>query len=152
MPARLNVQYMDYDEEISTVSVEGVSIGAANFDAQAALQDALIAALNDVTLGAHTATTRVSSFGKLTLTPPADNNAQRERKWLVQMHDNVTLDRLSFEIPCADLSLLSSQAKGEMDSDVAAYTALVTAIENYVQSPKGNAVVVDRIVHVGRNI
>lgn len=81
----------------------------------------------------------------------ADPYAQRETKARVEMTDLANNRENTFEIPCPDLTKLDTQGKffDLTDADIA---ALVTWIENNVVSRDGNAVVVDRIRHVGRNI
>jgi hypothetical protein len=150
MAGKASWSYVDYDMEVGTVSVNCVGLTAENFDAQETLRAALHTALTGVTLGSLFKYEK----GNQTLaskSQPGDENAQRESKWLVMFEDNVTFKQYSFEIPCADLSLLKAEGK-EMDISAGAGASLVSAIEAYVLSVSGNSVTVQRVVHVGRNV
>lgn len=152
MPSRLTVSLWDYDKEPSSVTMEGLTITAANLDAQNTMMDAIETAIAGVSLGVIFKDTRVFDYSLIAGTPPNDKDAQREKKWLVRMHDAVTFKPHKIEIPCADLSLLDDQNKGSMDSSDAAYTALEAALQNYIRTEAGNPVIVDEIVFVGRNL
>lgn len=150
--SRLSLTLLDHGGEQSNVSFQGASIGAANFDAQVALHEALVLAVQDITTMNVTKRMNIASEAILTSSRPADPYAQREIKWLVRYHDNVTGDRLTVTIPGADLSLLDVNTE-RMDPANAAYTAFVTAFQDYVKAGEvvDNAVVVDEIIFVGRN-
>jgi len=152
MPSRLSVSFWDYDKEPSTVTVEGLQITAANLDAQNTMMDAIETALAGVSLGVIFKDTRVFDYSLIAGTPPNDKEAQREKKWLVKMHDAVTFKPHKLEIPCADLSLLDDQNKGSIDKTSGAYTALESALQNYIRTEAGNPVIVDDVVFVGRNL
>jgi hypothetical protein len=155
MTARLQLTYLDYDSEKSRVRFDGVTITAANLEAQFLLQDAIVDAIAGVSLCTHMTTERIASVGNIGATPPTDDAAQRENKWLIMMHDAVTLRKFRHEIPGADTSLLADGAPGSrkyMDPEGAEYLALKAAIEDYAKSPAGNAVVVDYAMYVGRSL
>lgn len=140
----------DYDGEITTTSVSVPVITAANFDAQATLRNALMAAIQGITLGEYQRT----EFGNVVLSSiskASDTGAQREKKWLVDYHDTTSLKRYSFEIGCADDAQLDAQDRAHAeigDGDVV--DAFVTAAEAYILSPTGGAIVIDEITFVGR--
>jgi len=142
----------DYDNEVGAWHVRSATLTAANFDAQATLRDALSAAVVDITVG----TIVKQDYGNreaVALGPDANEESQRELKWLVQYHDNTTLDRYSIEIPCADVLELDPNDRAHADiGDAGHVDAFVTAFEAYVLSKAGNAVTVDEITLVGRNI
>jgi len=144
--------YLDYDGERSTVSIHTTPLTAANFDAQVALQDAFVVALSEMTLGNRGnwayGNRRLLSNTKASLT-----TAQRESKWLIQWHDNVTLDKGTTEIPCANSAMLDPDDRKHANiGDSGNVDAFVTAFEAVALSKLGNAITVDEITHVGRNV
>lgn len=144
--------YVDYDGEATTFQVKAADLTAANFDAQVALQVALGAATNGICLGAL----KKIEYGNVIDSPVLESDeptAQRELKWLVKYHDATTADKLRLTIGTADPAALDPNARKQAyigDGDVV--DAFVTAFEAYVLSPLGNAVEIDQIVLVGRNI
>jgi len=151
MPGKFNLAFMDYDRERATFGVHTVVITDANFVAQDAFMDALKAAVDAVTLGQIYKDTRTYEVDYAIPSPPATPTAQRELKWLVKGYDSVLLTPWSVEIPTADLTLLEENT-GRMDPLDAAYTTLVSAIQDLALSIAGNTVVVEEIVLVGRNL
>lgn len=82
----------------------------------------------------------------------ASQNAQRELKWLVSYHDAVTLDKHSLEIPCADANLIAGNTTN-MDLAAGAGLAFLTAFEAHCIAPiTGNAVELDSVELIGRNL
>jgi len=151
--------YIDYDGETSTTSINIVDVTAANFDAvNTAMQD-FNAAVQALTLGDLLA--RNTSVKTPTLNDaPNDPLAQRETKWLVQYRATqsgaVDLGRVyNVELPCADLSLLSSGTdilwKAPATPPVGPIADFITEFEANVLSPAGSTVTVRAIRHVGRN-
>jgi len=142
---------LDYDSELSTMSVAITELDAANMVAQIEAVDDLWEAVEAVSLGnfVKRAMGNQSSVAKAAA---ASFHAQRETKWLVRYTDNITGKPGKFEIPCADLELLDPNARKQMAAG-AAQTALVAAIQAVVKSDVGNAItVVLPITHVGRNL
>lgn len=79
----------------------------------------------------------------------ASKNAQRELKWLVALHDAVTLETMEFTVPCADANLISGNT-ANMDLGAGAGLAFKTAVDAHCHNPKtGNAVVVDSVRLIG---
>lgn len=152
MGARLVLSIRDNGAEIGTVTLPGISMGAANFDAQVALQVALQTAIADLSLGTIYKQMRVASEAIVGLSLPA-KGVQREDKWLVRYHDNVTGQQLRLEIPCYDSSLLID-GKETIDKTTAEYIAFKAAFEAYVvhevEPGNDNAVVVDDLVFMTR--
>lgn len=150
MPARLVLTYLDYGGEKSVIEFKGASMGAANFDAQVTLQDALETALLPFTLGTKHKRSRVASEVVLSSSLPVSVYAQRESKWLIRYHDNVTGKKYRTEIPTADLTQLDVN-QGIVSPSDPQFVALKAAFEAYVLSEAGNAVIMDSVTHVGRN-
>lgn len=153
---KLIVTFRDYGEppERSAVQVAGPDMTAGNFAAEATLIDSLVAAIEGMSLGTKTKTSRVAVEAPYPETQPASPYAQRETKWLVRFRDTVTGEKGSLEIPCADLTLLDSTSQGKADMANASVAAFVSAYEAYALSPAGvrGQVEIYEIVHVGRNI
>lgn len=150
---KLVLTYRDYGPtgERSTAIFEGVDLTAGNFDAQVTEQNALRNAVNAITLGELTKVTRVAVESPQPGANPASPFAQRELKWLVRYHDDVTGKRATLEIPCADLAKLDPNNEDIADTSDADIAAFITAFEAYVLGPSGNNAVVDQIVFVGRD-
>lgn len=149
---RLNVRYEDYDGEVSTMRVEPIELTAANFDAQVAAAIAFMDAIAAITLGLKTGFQHMNDT-KTILGPSSDQDAQRERKWLVQYHDGITFKRYTTEIPCADLAQLDPNDRGNANiGDGGVVDAFVSAWEAFVVTPDGNTAIIDEITHVGRNV
>lgn len=83
---------------------------------------------------------------------PANGEAQREKKWLVRVTDDVTGEKGSFEIPCADLTGTLVAGTNLMDLSAGVGATLQTQIETNVESRDGNAVSVQSVEFVGRNL
>lgn len=148
---KLTLTYYDESQESSNARFTGVEIDEVNLVAQTAAMTALIAAVNGITMGTLIKSVRQFDEDNFAKTKPGDNEAQREKKWLVTYEDNVTFKHYTSELPCADLSLLSGDGE-KADMTDAAVIAFVTAFEGYVLSPADNAVSVIEIRYVGRNL
>jgi len=151
MGSFFDLTILDFGGEKTVSKFQGISIGAVNFDAQVILQDALETAVNALTIGTINKRRRIASEATVSSTLPAEA-AQREQKWLVMYHDNVTGKKYHMEIGCADTALLAANSE-QMDHTLGAYTAFVTAFEGYVKQGEvvDNAVIVDDVILVHRN-
>lgn len=85
-------------------------------------------------------------------TPPADLNAQRERKWLVTYEDTSTFAEYQVEIPVAKTAGLLVANTDLGDLSAADWVTWIAAFETLARSPEGNTVNVLRAQLVGRNI
>jgi len=151
MSGGLTMSYVDYGEEVATCTFNGAEMTVLNFEAQASLIDALVTAVEAVVKGTFWKEVRRAVLERSSKVPPVSTDAQRERKWIIIYEDNTTYKHYNTELPCADLSLLKANSD-EMDISAGAGAALVSAFEDYVLSPDGNAVTVLKVVHVGRNL
>lgn len=152
--SRLSVSFLDYDEEVSIVSIDGPEFetDGSDFVLMRGYQETLRTAIKNVSLGTEKVYHETYSTDLVGVSPPEEQGAQRELKWLVLMHDAVNNKKLRIQIPCADTSLLDDENRQQMDMDAVEWTALKAAIEAYAESPYGNAVVVDKAILVGRNL
>lgn len=151
MTSSVELGSVDFSQEKSRFQVYVPTVTAANFDATVTAIDTVQAAVNGVVLQATSR--RVLKAEDVPYGPASvDPVAQRESKWRVTFTDAVTPNgNGSFEIPCADLTLLLP-GSGEMDTTAGAGLTLKNAIEANLVSRLGNAITVDKIIHVGRNI
>jgi len=151
MPAFYSRVLKDYDGENTTLRVAINEINAGNI-ADIVTQTANFgAALNDITLGSLQAL----RYGNETISaspPPADPYAQRELAWLVRYTDNSTGKRQHMTIGTADPTMLDANNRGFADPDKTEVAAFIDAFEAMVVSDAGNAVTVESIQLVGRNI
>lgn len=149
----------DHGGEVGTWQMHGLLIDDANFVANQALRDAMVLAINNVTLGV----TIYHDYGGLyTIVNPisdaASVSAQRENKILVRYHDVTTLEKLTYTLPTVDLPALTFLTEANDMVQIsgagasAAVVALVTAHEDFVVNPRtNNLTLVDSIEYVGRN-
>lgn len=151
MAGKYSLSLVDYSKERSAAGMHLPAYTAANFVAQEALVATLKAAIIATTLMNWTTDTRTVDVLKQAIVYPTDQDAQREKKWLVRATDDVTGKPVQFEIPGADLTLLQT-ASDAMDIAAGSGLALKNAIEAVVVSDVANAITVGDIVYVGRNL
>jgi len=156
--------FEDYNAEKSSMAMNIGPITVLNFAAVRDAIDDLKTAVGGLTLGEQRKTTISEQFSESSAAV-TNQNAQRERKWLVSYRDVTqffdvanTISNVGFgnvyqvEVPTADLSLLTG------NSDILPLTqtqaaAFVTAFEAVQNSPTGgNEIEVIEIRHVGRNL
>jgi hypothetical protein len=112
----------------------------------------LFNAIDGVCIGSLVKSTLVTRTDKDagTSTRPASSAAQKEVRFKVFFTDDTNSKKGSFEIPCADLSLLSG-GSDVLDITAGAGLTLVTQVEANVLSIDGNAITVDRVELYTRN-
>lgn len=156
---------MDYDREVATVSFNTAAITAVSLPGTLTQFGALRTALQGIIAGVLVGEGLYVNRTKLANTPPTDEDAQRERKWLVTYEDTTEFfdpptnaipnagyrQLFSAEIPAADPvgRLLENTDIADLDNED--IDDFVTAWEALVKSPYGGAVNVVRITLVGRN-
>lgn len=151
MTSDLNVTYIDYSMERSTAGFRGVTLTAANFDAQATLMNSLVGATQAIVLGTKVKDQRIAVVTTFTETKPTSPFAQRENKWLVRYTDNVTPNgNGSMEIPAPDLQFLNNEGTF-LDLTTTEGAAFETAFNAFQRSRLGNAVTLVSVQYVGRN-
>jgi len=151
--ARHVITYVDYGGEKSSVAFHTVPIdgAAVDWDTEEAKRTAMETAIGGITLGLLAQDSFVQA-NLISLLNSADTGAQREKKWLVQYHDTVTLKRFTLELPCADTSKLDPNDRANAhigDGDVV--DAFITAFQTNAKTPDGASPIVDEITFVGRN-
>jgi hypothetical protein len=145
--------YKDYDSELSNVQIYHDLLSSANFTTLTGLLVTMYAAMDLLQTGTPSAYRFANDYPLAPANPPSDPYAQREIKWRVDYHDNVTGEPFYITIPCADLSLLDPNDRAHAHiGDADKVDAFVTAFNAVAKSPRGNAVTIDEITAVGRNI
>ena len=154
MPNRslFTIGYLDYSREVSHVKFNVTPIDVTNYTAVNAALDTLRQKLDAIVLGSVNSADRILDAGLGGGTPPGDVNAQRERKWLLTLRDDVTNRKFKTEIPTAKLSGLLAPASDMADLTQTAWTDLATAIHAVVTSPDGNTVTLVAAKHVGKRL
>lgn len=149
--------FADFDGEESTAKFPGTPLTAANFDAEIALIATLRAGVNGIQRGKELKYSVNALVSPQAAGRASDEEAQREEKCVVRYHDSVTFKPGTLTIPCVDMTLQLTGHPGAFfidgeGNEESEWTTFVAAFEAYVSGAGGNAVVVDEIVHVGRNL
>lgn len=148
----ITLSVWDYDSETGTFKCPGTEIDELNFVAENAKMAALFLAVNAVSKGVIYKDVRTFAAEQISGTPPGDDTAQRENKWLCRLTEATTFRKLKLEIPCADTSKLDVNSKGQMDKSGQAYLDLKAAIEAYYVSDRNLTVTLGDVIFVGRNL
>lgn len=149
MTSLFSVTYIDYANKPSTVSVRGIDLTGANFDAQNTLMDTLKSAMDDVVIANEITDKRTASVTQTAKVLPANPDAQRGQKWSVSGTDTVTGAAAGFEIPGADQDQLTGNTN-VLDLTAGNGLALKNAIEAFAVSVAGNPIAVSSITLVSR--
>lgn len=152
MPAKWNLQYLDYSGERSSASWYQAKPSGAAFDVVSweALADDIADAIDAITLGTQgkrTYSTEVLSGSDVL---PASPVAQRETGLRVFFQDDVTGDKYSMVLPCPDLALLAAPGTDNVDLTITEMAAFVTAFEAGAISKALNSVTVTGAKIIGR--
>lgn len=147
-----SVTFLDFSNEKTTSQFHFDAVTALNIADFLADFGDLRGAMEGIVIGTLAADSWTGDATKYGNSPPADVNAQRERKWLVVYEDVTSLALYNMEIGTADFT-----ARLLDDTDLADLTqteiaAFVTAFETLARSPEGNNVNVVQIRAVGRAI
>lgn len=157
---------LDHSKERSSFTFHTGAVTAVSLPGLLTQFGALRTAIEDITLGVMNSE-RLQVFStKLSNTPPSDENAQIERKWLVTYEDNLPFfddpvnaipnegygSLFQMEIPTAELVGRLLPFSDEADLADGQIAAFVTAFEAIARSPYGGTVNVIKIVAVGANL
>lgn len=130
--------------KVTSTTVFAADLTALNIDAQETAVTDFVAAVGAVSLGESRGIVYQHEIDPGNADFPADEQAQRENKWLVSCReDGGGLNAVTFTIPCANLEFLGLD--GENMETGAERSALITAIETLVLSNDGVPVVVESI-------
>lgn len=138
--------------ESGVVSLPVTALTAANYTAKKALIDALITAMEGITIGNPAKSEVVIDRQVISTSPAATAQAQRENKFLMRYHGNTLGQKFQASIPTADLDQLMTNSEF-VDLTAGNGLALKTAFEAIVVSPNdgGEGTVLDSVQFVGRN-
>lgn len=147
--AKLSIPVTDYANKGSTVKVP-VPDAIADLDITSVFN-----AVDGMTIGnlgqsvLETATPKDAGPGGA----PANQDAQREYKWLCYFSDNVTGKEYMLEVPCSDLALLAAGTEAMNLADAGAGQEFKTQFDAFVIAPlTGNAVTLNKVESIGRNL
>lgn len=157
---------LDHNGEKSTTSFYTGNITAVSLPDTLTEFGQLRVAVEGITLGTVAQESLKVFDTKLSNTRPADQNAQRERKWLVVYEDNLPFfddpvnaipnegyrKVFTFEIATADIANRLVTNTDEADLTNAGIAAFKTAFEQIARSPYGGTTTVIKLVAVGRNL
>jgi len=145
----------DYTLETSPVKIYSGAVTAVSIAGFLTAIGVGRAAIEGITEGIVAKESWVGDSSDLSAAAPTAVTAQVERKWLGRYHDTVTQKKYRFEIPTAELVtgrlLANSDFADLTDTNMAAFK---TWFDGFARSPDSdvNAVVLDSMQHVGRNI
>jgi len=125
-----------------------IASGAVDMATTPAALTTLITAL-DTELVDWTPWKYTASIPKL-LGNPAVGEGNREDKVELKYHDNVTFKPYTIEVPCRKGDLATNPGSDTIPD--ATWAGTKTAFEAYAKSPDGNAVTLDAVRIVGRNV
>lgn len=157
---------IDHSEETSGFTVQTGAVTAVSLPGLLTEIGTFRGAVNGIVLGNPFKESLKVFDTKLGNAAPADQDAQRERKWLVRYEDNLPFfddpvnaipnegygKVFTFSIPTADISgrLLPNTDFADLaDTEIAAF---VTAAEAMLRSPYGGTINILSIQAVGRNL
>lgn len=147
MAGFFTTQMQDRDDDMRQFTLPTTQVSAANHDAQYALAQALVAAVE----GISRLTTKQWDFGaRRTETgdpKPTAGSAQVNIEWQVTYVEDTTLEVRTVRIGGANLDIADILLSGSNVADLSETTmaAFVTAFEAYVVGPNGNAVTVSQV-------
>jgi hypothetical protein len=142
---------VDWDHQRRQFSFDAPVITAANHDAVKGTHDALVAAIQAVTLGNDVFNELVADREYEDPVAAAfDTPAQVNIQWVFTYQDAVTTQEINVRIPTADItdSTLFAAGTNEWDPTDAKWVTLKAAFEAHVLSPAGNAVTLTKVVYL----
>ena len=153
----LSYTFKDYDGESSTQQINAVEYNVLTFaDYLTAIGD-YRDSLAKISLGAITQEKMSLMVRKFDPVLPTDQNAQRERKWVIRFKDDVTFNVFETEIPCAKVIgtaganlLIAGTSKADFTRQD--WIDWIADFEQVARSQDGNFVTVLDAYLVGRNI
>lgn len=166
MAGQLSFQLMDHDRETSIVGIRTGAVTGVSLPGLLTEVGTLRGAIEGITLGV-VAKESLSVFQTpLANVPPADENAQVERVWVVQFEDNLQFfdapvnaipnegykKKFTLTIPTADYegNLITNTDEADL-TDGGPIEAFVDAFEATARSPYGGTVTVLKMTAAGRN-
>lgn len=150
MASRFTLSIRDYSNEMSTMSVPGLTLSAANFDAQDGLWDDLQDAVDGIIVGVIGDRKLLAQDIEVSVDLPTNAFAQRELKWLVRWSgDNSGLHTTEIPTPDATLTLAGTD---NLNIGSGAGQTFADAFEAVVRGEGDTAVTVQNVILVGRTL
>lgn len=150
-----NWTLLDFSNESSGVRMYNGAITAVSIGGFLTAFGGMRTALEGITLGVVKQEQWIGDTTLISSTPPTNEFAQRELKWLVSYKGNTTNKIHTLEIPTADpVGHLVAGTDLANLTDGAEMEAFVTAFEAFARTPDSDTetVTVMSIVLVGRNL
>jgi hypothetical protein len=140
MPQKLQTNLIDYSNEIDDATIYTASPTAQERTDYRTALEALI-------LGVVVEQVQIDETSVYTgsTTPPADQFAQKEIRWLVRYTDDVTSDRYRLYIPTADAAILNQPNSDFLNLTLEPVLSFVNEFESIARSENGNTVTVNSI-------
>lgn len=153
MAGKLLLTYADYGGEKSSFQIPLLDYSAASYDANETLVDALVNAVDALTIGLEVKQLRTHSISGTGSGQSSNVNAHRELKFLITFSDDVTGRVYQREIPCPLLTsdTILQDIGGNANVGNSLWTDFITAFEAAAESEDGNAVSFVSARYVGRN-
>jgi hypothetical protein len=162
----LTFTLLDYDRETGSTNLQTGAVTGVSLPGLLTQIGTLRTAIEGITVGVVSSESLYAFRTRLSNTPPADPDAQRERVWVVHYEDTTAFfddpvnaipnegfgKNFTIAIPTADFSgdrlLTNSEDADLAETSIAAF---VTAFEAIARSPYGGEVNVTRIQAGGRS-
>lgn len=144
--------FIDYSKEPSSMRFYNGPITVGTIAGFLTQFGAFRTATEAIVLGSLVADEWYGDRTKYDNAPPTDENAQRERKFLISYQGAATFSKYTLEIPTADLvgrMVGDTDIVDAVDTDFAAW---ITAFEALCKTPEGEAVEFLQATAVGRNL
>lgn len=147
-----SIQITDYSNEKSTTGVSSPTLTSANFDAQITLAEALVAAIDGLSIGQLSRAT-IAQVVEDDPGAPTDPFAQRELKWLVRYRGVSSGKIYTMEIAAPDLTDNLVPGTDTADLTSTDWVAFIAAFEAFARTPENTSALVEVIgaTLVGRN-
>jgi len=89
---------------------------------------------------------------EMSAVPPTDENILRGRKWAIKYQDNVTFQKYTCHVPCANPTGLLMPNSDRANLSATAWQTFKTAFEAVIRSPYANDVTILSARLVGRKL
>lgn len=154
MPHLSEFTLLDYSNEKSRVTVYNGAITSASIAGYLTQFGALRTAIEGITLGVVQQEAWVGDRTVISNTPPANEFAQRELKWMVTYTGDTSNKVFQVTVPTADATGNLVPGTDLADLTTTAMAAFVTAFEAIARTPDSDleTVTIQSIRLVGRNI
>lgn len=150
---KMTLSFWDHDGEACSIGVPTAAVDGAGLDAQDALLDSAKTALRALMVApAEIKDARAYNIDFTNPIKSANPHCQREAQFLIFGRDTLTLTIKKISVPCANLTLLSTN-EPTVDLTAGEGLAVKAALDAVWRSTEtGNLISVFEIRHVGRTL